>query len=146
MAPEGLDDSDKAISGMLKGIIDLIFEHDGKYYIADWKTNILDGEPPAFDIDPARPLESRIAAEIAHSLYSLQWAIYAVALHRHLRNSLPGYDYAAHFGGVRYCFVRGMSPAHPGAGVWVQTPPPPEAMAALDGFFGAPRDRAASAT
>lgn len=135
MALEGLADSAKAIRGMLKGIIDLIFEHGGKYYIADWKTNILDGERSAFDIDPARPLESRIATEIAHSQYSLQWAIYAVALHRHLRNTLPGYDYATHFGGVRYCFVRGMSPAHPGAGVWVQTPPPPEAMAALDGFF-----------
>ncbi len=142
----GIGKADRILRGMLKGYIDLIFEHNGQYYIADWKTNKMDAEPGAFEIDPANPLESRMAQEIAHSQYSIQWAIYAVALHRHLSNTLLGYDYATHFGGVRYCFVRGMSPERPSAGVWVQTPPPSEDMAALDGFFGAPRERAASAT
>ncbi len=142
----GIGAVDRMLRGMLKGYIDLIFEHDGKYYIADWKTNKMDADLESFEIDPAHPLESRIAKEIAHSQYALQWALYAVALHRHLQNTLPGYDYATHFGGVRYCFVRGMSPEQPGAGVWVQTLPPPEAMAELDGFFCATRERAASAT
>ncbi len=146
MSLTGLGKADRILRGMLKGYIDLIFEHDGKYYIADWKTNRMDGDLESFEIDPAKPLESRIAKEIAHSQYAIQWALYAVALHRHLQNTLPGYDYATHFGGVRYCFVRGMSPERPGAGVWVQTLPPPEAMAELDGFFGATRERIAFAT
>ncbi len=142
----GIGAVDRMLRGMLKGYIDLIFEHDGKYYIVDWKTNKMDADLESFEIDPAHPLESRIAKEIAHSQYAIQWALYAVALHRHLQNTLHGYHYATHFGGVRYCFVRGMSPERPSAGVWVQTLPPPDAMAELDAFFGAMRERTASAT
>ena len=135
MALRDVVGTEKMIRGMLKGFIDLLFEQNGKYYIADWKTNILDGRPESFAIDAANPLGSRIAMEIAHSQYALQWAIYTLAMHRHLRNTVPGYDYATHFGGVRYLFVRGVSPAHPGAGVWVQTPPPAAAIELLDQFL-----------
>ena len=135
MALRDVVGTEKMIRGMLKGFIDLLFEQNGKYYIADWKTNILDGRPESFAIDAANPLGSRIAMEIAHSQYALQWAIYTLAMHRHLRNTVPGYDYATHFGGVRYLFVRGVSPAHPGTGVWVQTPPPAAAIEFLDQFL-----------
>ena len=50
--------------------------------------------------------------------YVLQYLLYSVALHRHLRLRVPGYDYEQHFGGVYYLFVRGMAPEHPvGTGV-----------------------------
>jgi len=42
--------------------------------------------------------------------YHLQHLLYTLALHRHLQRSLPGYDYAHHFGGVLYLFVRGVRP------------------------------------
>ena len=53
-----------------------------------------------------------------------------MALHRYLRWRLPGYDPAAHLGGVLYLFVRGMcgpdTPAVDGVpcGVFGWTPPP----------------------
>jgi exodeoxyribonuclease V beta subunit len=91
------------LDGYLKGFIDLVFEHDGRFWILDWKSNHL-GDQPA-DYAPAR-LE---AAMQAHG-YHLQHLLYTVALHRHLGRSLAGYDYQTHFGGVLYLFVRGVRP------------------------------------
>ena len=34
-----------------------------------------------------------------------------MALHRYLRLRVADYDYARHFGGVYYLFLRGMNPA-----------------------------------
>ena len=93
----------KDLDGYLKGFIDLVFEHEGRYWVLDWKSNHL-GEQPQ-DYAPA-PLE---AAMQAHG-YHLQHLLYSVALHRHLGRSLAGYDYARHFGGVLYLFVRGVRP------------------------------------
>ena len=31
----------KPLQGMLKGFIDLVFEHQGRYYVLDWKSNHL---------------------------------------------------------------------------------------------------------
>ena len=91
------------LDGYLKGYIDLIFEHDGRYWVLDWKSNHL-GEQPQ-DYAPVR-LE---AAMQTHG-YHLQHLLYSVALHRHLGRSLAGYDYERHFGGVLYLFVRGVRP------------------------------------
>ncbi|HRP24422.1 UvrD-helicase domain-containing protein [Thauera sp.] len=93
----------KDLAGYLKGYIDLVFEHEGRYWVLDWKSNHL-GDTPQ-DYAPAR-LE---AAMQAHG-YHLQHLLYTLALHRHLQRSLPGYDYARHFGGVLYLFVRGVRP------------------------------------
>ena len=41
--------------------------------------------------------------------YPLQALLYCVALHRFLRWRQPGYDPAAHLGGVLYLFLRGMA-------------------------------------
>jgi len=90
-------------SGYLKGFIDLVFEHDGRYYVLDWKSNHL-GDAPA-DYGPAR-----VAAAMRQHGYHLQHLLYTVALHRHLRRTLPGYDYARHVGGTLYLFVRGVRP------------------------------------
>ena len=48
-----------------------------------------------------------LADAMQHAHYPLQAALYAVALHRFLRWRLPGYDPAAHLGGVAYLFLRG---------------------------------------
>jgi len=42
--------------------------------------------------------------------YTLQYHLYSVALHRHLKLRIRDYEYGKHFGGVYYLFVRGMDP------------------------------------
>ncbi len=91
-------------SGLMKGFVDLVFEHGGRYYLADWKTNWLGATPDDYTAE-------RIAAEMRRHHYDLQYLVYAVALHRYLRQRVPDYDYARHAGGVYYFFVRGMTPA-----------------------------------
>ena len=91
------------LAGYLRGFIDLVFEHEGRFHVVDWKSNHL-GERPA---DYA---EAPMAAEMARHGYHLQGLLYAVAVHRLLRRRVPGYRFDTHFGGVRYLFVRGMRP------------------------------------
>jgi exodeoxyribonuclease V beta subunit len=90
-------------SGLMKGFVDLVFEHRGRYYLADWKTNWLGPSPDDYD-------GTRIDAEMRRHHYDLQYWVYAVALHRYLGSRVAGYDYERHAGGVYYFFVRGMTP------------------------------------
>ncbi|PMH41160.1 exodeoxyribonuclease V subunit beta [Vibrio sp. 10N.286.49.B3] len=89
------------VQGMLKGFIDLVFEHKGKYYVLDWKSNHLGDDPSAYHQD-------NLKAAMADHRYDLQYQIYALALHRFLRSRLANYDYNTHFGGVYYLFLRGI--------------------------------------
>ncbi|MPN54775.1 RecBCD enzyme subunit RecB [bioreactor metagenome] len=63
---------------------------------------------------------------MAESFYFLQYLIYTVAAVKYLRMRLGCFgreEYDALFGGVFYLFVRGVSPAHPGRGVFYDKPP-----------------------
>jgi len=107
----------RPLEGHLRGFIDLVFEHDGRFYVVDYKSNRLGAAVEAYA--PAQ-LDEPMAA---HD-YLLQYHVYAVALHRHLARHLPGYDYDAHMGGVYYLFLRGMAPDHPpGSGIYHDRPP-----------------------
>jgi exodeoxyribonuclease V beta subunit len=90
--------------GFMKGYIDLVFHHAGRYYLVDWKSNYLG---PGI----AHYAQAALRAEMASSLYVLQYHLYALALHQLLRLRLPGYRYDTHFGGVFYLFLRGIDPA-----------------------------------
>ncbi len=92
-----------ALRGFLKGFIDLVFEHDGRFFILDWKSNHL-GDTPT---DYARAPLAKVMAEQG---YHLQYLLYSVALDRYLRRRLPDYRPQQHFGGVLYLFVRGVRP------------------------------------
>jgi len=92
----------QSIQGMMKGFIDLVFEHEGKFYIADYKSNYLG------DSFQDYRLEALLQAMQSHD-YDLQYLIYTVALHRYLRNRIRDYSYESHFGGVYYLFLRGMT-------------------------------------
>ncbi|NEX19890.1 exodeoxyribonuclease V subunit beta [Thiorhodococcus mannitoliphagus] len=111
--------------GLVNGVIDLVFEHEGRYYIADYKSNFLGG---AFeDYAPAR-----LEAAIFERRYDLQYLLYTLALHRYLRVRLADYDYDCHFGGVYYLFLRAMRPeTGPAYGVYA-TRPPLDLVQALD--------------
>ncbi len=107
----------ETFQGLVTGVIDLIFEHEGRYYLADYKSNLL-----------GRRLEDyapeHLEAEVAARRYDLQYLLYSLALHRHLGLRLPDYDYARHFGGVYYLFLRAMRPEHgPRYGVFHSRPP-----------------------
>lgn len=89
------------VQGMLKGFIDLVFEHHGKYYVLDWKSNHLGDQVEAYHGE-------RLREAMAEHRYDLQYQLYALALHRFLQSRLADYDYEQHFGGVYYLFLRGI--------------------------------------
>ncbi|MGB0894849.1 MAG: exodeoxyribonuclease V subunit beta [Parashewanella sp.] len=104
------------LKGMLKGFIDLVFEHDGKYYIADYKSNHLGDD---FDCYGTRAMSQTM---LDHR-YDLQFILYSLALHRYLQTRITNYDYDTHFGGCYYLFLRGMSANNPTTGVFYDRPP-----------------------
>ncbi len=114
----------RRLEGLMTGKIDLVYLHQGRYYVLDYKTNRLPGYDPA-----------QVERAMADSEYTLQALIYTVALHRWLGFRLGAdYDYARHFGGVRYLFCRGLDPADPAAGLHAQCPP--QALVdAVDAWF-----------
>ncbi len=110
-----------ALQGYLRGFIDLVFEHGGRYHLLDWKSNHL---------GPARSdyTAARVAQAVHAHGYHLQALLYLLALHRWLRHRLPGYDYDRHVGGAWVLFVRGVRPGWMDAegcptGVWAARPP-----------------------
>ena len=105
------------IDGFLRGFVDLTVEHDGRWYIIDYKSNWLGVE--LADYAPAALRHATFA-----SGYPLQYLIYLVALHRHLGVRFPGYDYERHLGGVFYLYLRGIDPAAGmSRGVYFDRPP-----------------------
>ena len=93
--------NDSFIKGYMTGFIDLLFRHNGKYYIIDWKSNKLEGTPESFE-------QSGLKKEIAKNYYFLQYLIYTVALDKYLSQTIPDYSYDKHFGGIFYIFLRGV--------------------------------------
>ncbi len=104
--PAGLPEKIETLSfaplkGYMKGFIDLVFEHRGRYYLLDWKSNFLGSK-----------IEDYAAAGLTEAMvghqYVLQYHIYAVALNQYLKSRVSGYDYNSHFGGALYIFLRGV--------------------------------------
>ncbi len=120
-------------SGFLRGFIDLVFEHAGRWYIIDWKSNFLGTDAHAY-----RP--AALDAEMHRHAYALQAHLYALAVHRWLRRTLPGYRYDTSFGGIFYVFLRGAGLPGPASATFRPGihPGRPEAgcIEALDALFG----------
>jgi exodeoxyribonuclease V beta subunit len=92
------------LEGYLRGFVDLVYEHQGRFHVLDWKSNHLGFR--AEDYAPAK-----VADAMAQQGYHLQYLLYTVALHRYLKQRLRDYDYERHVGGVSYLFVRGVRPS-----------------------------------
>ena len=103
------------VEGFLKGYVDLIFEHQGRYYVVDWKSNHLGSRMADYAPD-------RLDKVIADDFYFLQYHLYVVALDQHLRQRLPAYDFERHFGGVYYLFLRGVPAGEQGNGIYYARP------------------------
>ncbi|KMZ23222.1 exodeoxyribonuclease V subunit beta [Haemophilus influenzae] len=114
------------IQGMVRGSIDLVFCHNGKYYLVDYKSNFLGSTLASYN-------QEALKKEMLHSHYDWQYLIYTLALHRYLKNVLPRYDYDRNFGGVFYLFLRGMN-GEPQSGVFYDRPSV-ELITELDGVF-----------
>ncbi|MDC8772657.1 exodeoxyribonuclease V subunit beta [Roseateles albus] len=105
----------RQMHGLLMGFADLVFEHQGRYFVLDYKSNFLgagdaDYEPPA------------LAAAMAEHRYDLQAALYLLALHRLLRARLgASYEPQKQLGGAVYFFLRGLQA--PSRGCCVVVPP-----------------------
>jgi exodeoxyribonuclease V beta subunit len=99
-------------AGFMKGFIDLIFEHDGKFYLVDWKSNYLG---PTFESYK----DDSLVKSMHEHLYTLQYHLYTLALYQYLRQHKPDFNYSSDFGGVFYIFLRGAGdPQNPANGVY----------------------------
>jgi len=97
--------SSPEFGGLITGVIDLVFEYQGRYYLADYKSNLLGSS-----LQDYRP--ENLQQAMLSRRYDLQALLYAVALHRLLAVRLPDYTYGRHFGGCYYLFLRAMRPQH----------------------------------
>ncbi len=102
------------VNGMLKGFIDLVFCHEGRYFVLDYKSNYLGEDATAYN-----PVA--MAHAMAGHRYDLQSVLYILALHRLLKARLPAYDYDRDVGGAVYLFVRGVNTS--GTGLYADKPP-----------------------
>ena len=93
---------ERELKGMLMGFADLVFEHQGRYWVLDYKSNHLGDDDAAY----AAPALQQAMAE---HRYDVQGAVYLFALHRLLRSRLgDAYQPAQHLGGAIFFFLRGV--------------------------------------
>ncbi|GAB0058156.1 RecBCD enzyme subunit RecB [Candidatus Magnetaquicoccaceae bacterium FCR-1] len=118
--------ADRTLQGMLKGFMDLVFEHGGRYYLIDYKSTWLGPDDAACTPEAMR-------AAILHARHDLQGVLYLYALHRLLSVRLVDYDPARHLGGALFLFLRGLDT--PARGIW-RLEATPAMLAVLDGWFG----------
>jgi exodeoxyribonuclease V beta subunit len=117
--------SGQTLQGFLRGFIDLMFEWKGRWYVADYKSNRL----PAYE-------QADVIEAVQRDHYVLQGQLYSTAAHRYLRQRVPGYDPAEHWGGALFLFVRGMDgPERAGSSVFFDRQSP-ELLDAMDAWLG----------
>ena len=122
---------ERLMNGLLMGFSDQVFEHQGRYWVLDYKSNAL-GDSDAH-YHPAA-----LEAAMAEHRYDVQAALYLLALHRLLRQRLgAGYRPAQHLGGAIYLFLRGLR--GPAAGCY-HLPAPLPLLEALDQALGKPAE------
>jgi exodeoxyribonuclease V beta subunit len=96
----------------IRGFVDLVFRHNGKFFIADWKSNRLAGGYGRNALDDCMNAAG----------YHLQYKLYTVAVLRWLKQAFGDrFDVDSQFGGVFYFFLRGMGTGN-GNGVYYVSP------------------------
>jgi exodeoxyribonuclease V beta subunit len=94
--------SERQVTGMLHGFIDLVFEHDGRYWILDYKSTALGNDDAAYHA-------AALQAALVDKRYEVQGMIYLLALHRMLKTRLGAtYDPSRQLGGALFLFLRGI--------------------------------------
>ena len=96
---------ERVLHGMLKGFADLVFEHGGRYWVLDYKTNALGPGDAAYT-------QAAMELGMAEHRYDIQATIYMLALHRLLRSRLgDAYEPRRQLGGAVFLFLRGIANA-----------------------------------
>lgn len=119
--------TESMLNGILLGFIDLITEINGKYYLIDWKSNLLGRNDESYTLDT-------LTKSILKERYDLQYILYSLALHRKLKQSLQNYDYDTHFGGAIYAYLRGSNNSDTNG--LFHSKPPKSLIEELDLAFG----------
>jgi exodeoxyribonuclease V beta subunit len=98
----------QSLKAFLRGFIDLVFEWEGRWYVADYKSNSL----PSYGA-------AAIVEAVQREHYVLQGLLYSAAAVRYLRTRLTDFDPSTQWGGAMFLFLRGMrGPDAPGASVF----------------------------
>ena len=96
------DIPERDLHGLLMGFADLVFEHEGKYWVLDYKSNFIGADDVSYH-------PQALATTMAAHRYDIQGALYMLALHRLLKNRLgEAYQVETHLGGAIFFFLRGM--------------------------------------
>ncbi len=105
----------RSLHGLLMGFADLILEHQGRFWVLDYKSNYLGPQDADYQ-------QAQMQRAVLEHRYDVQAALYLLPLHRLLRGRLgPRYDPQRMLGGAVFLFLRGI--AAPGAGcLWLQAP------------------------
>ena len=111
--------------GFMNGFMDLVFRFAERYYLIDWKSNLLGTNIANYGQDALKLV-------MEEDYYFLQYHLYVLALDQYLKLRLgAAYDYERHFGGVFYLFLRGVDPARGGELGIYRDRPTMETIAAL---------------
>jgi exodeoxyribonuclease V beta subunit len=120
----------RVIHGMMRGFMDLVFSHAGRYYVLDYKSNVLGSGDAEYHAEALRD------ATLGHR-YELQSSLYQLALHRLLRQRMgSSYRPATQLGGTLFFFLRGLQGPEQGM---LHLPADLALLDALDGLFGLPQ-------
>ena len=117
--PGLVPDGEQQLAGLMNGKIDLVFAHDGRFHVLDYKGNRLgSAEQPCLEAYAPAAIEQAMQA----SGYRFQALLYTLALEGFLRERLgAGYARDQHLGDCWYLFIRAVGLALPDGtpcGIW----------------------------
>ena len=100
----------RRLAGLMNGKIDLVFRHEGRFHVLDYKSNRLGSK-----LSDYGPVGLQAAMDSHH--YRFQALLYAVAVDRYLAQRIVGYERSRHLGDCYYLFVRAVG-LDATAGIW----------------------------
>ncbi|MBU6510867.1 MAG: exodeoxyribonuclease V subunit beta [Betaproteobacteria bacterium] len=93
---------ERRVHGLVMGFADLVFEHEGRYWVLDYKSNALGERDADYHAEA-------LARAMAEHRYDVQAMLYLLALHRLLRQRLgAAYEPRRQLGGALCLFLRGI--------------------------------------
>ena len=104
---------ESSIARAMNGSIDLLLRKNQRFYIIDWKSNVINYRLENFTGEG-------LHEEMRQHAYPLQYLVYTCALVEFLRQRLGHFgaeEYEKLFGGIFYLFLRGIDPHAPGRGI-----------------------------
>ncbi len=117
----------QSLQRFLRGYVDLVFRWQGRWYVADYKSNKLAAYDPG-----------AVAEAMQRNHYLLQAQLYSAAAQRHLRQRVLDYDPEEHWGGALFLFVRGMRGTKDGSASVFFDRQSASLLQAVDAWLGVP--------